>query len=413
MTNHEPAPDREFDIIVWGASGFTGRLVVEYLAEKYPPGDDIRWAVGGRNKEKLEAIINGISFSAEKPRVIVADSHDPESMKHLASSTKVILSTVGPYAKYGSELVEACVASGTHYCDLCGEVQWMRQMIDQHQAAAETSGARIVMSCGFDSIPSDLGAHCLHAHAMRLHAKPCTEMTLLVRAIKGGASGGTFASMLNAIEQARSDRNIARILMSPYSLNPAGERQGPDRGDQQGARFNEDAGVWTAPFVMGTVNTRVVRRSNALLGYPYGNNFRYSETTIVGRGFGAHIRSVLMSWGLKLFMIASAIPFTKKTIVQRLIPKPGEGPSRTERENGYYNLLMLGRMADGELMRLRIKGDRDPGYGSTSKMLAESAVCLARDKLVSGGGCWTPASAMGDALLARMTANAGLSFELE
>lgn len=405
--------DRQYDVVVWGASGFTGRLVVEYLLERYAPGGKLRWAVAGRNKKKLEQLFNSMVEGATRPAIIIADSHDENSLDQIAKSTRVILTTVGPYAKYGSELVEACVRNGTHYCDLCGEVQWMRKMIDQHQVAAENSGARIVMSCGFDSIPSDMGVWFLQQQALEKHGAACSEATLLVRAMKGGASGGTYASMLNAIEQARQDRSVARILVDPYALNPEGERQGPDGRDQRGAAYNADADVWTAPFVMAGVNTRVVRRSHALLHFPYGRNFRYHEATISGPGIGGRLKSMLMSAGLTLFMIVSAIRFTRRTIVQKLVPKPGEGPSRHERENGYFNLLLIGRLPDGALMRVRIKGDRDPGYGSTSKMLTESAVCLALDEVAVSGGFWTPSTAMGAMLMRRLTENAGLSFEVE
>lgn len=405
--------ERQYDVVVWGATGFTGRLVVEYLLERYPPGGKLRWAIAGRNKSRLERLFESLGKEAQRPAIIVADSHDAESLDRMTTSTRVLMTTVGPYAKYGSELVEACVNNGTHYCDLCGEVQWMRQMIDKHQLAAEKSGARIVMSCGFDSIPSDMGVWFLQQKAMEIHGQACNEATLLVRAMKGGASGGTYASMLNAIEQAREDREIARILVDPYALNPEGERQGPDGRDQRGSAFNIDANVWTAPFVMAGVNTRVVRRSHALEQYPYGRAFRYHEATMTGRGIGGRCKSMLMSAGLTSFMIASAIPFTRKTVLQKMLPKPGEGPSRRERENGYFNLLLTGKLPNGELMSVRIKGDRDPGYGSTSKMLSESAVCLALDETAVTGGFWTPSTAMGADLLKRLTENAGLSFDLE
>jgi len=408
-----PANERRYDIVVWGASGFTGRLVVEYLLERYPPGGDLCWAVAGRNNEKLEQLFSALDHGIPRPAVIIADSHDPDSLDRVTRSARVILTTVGPYARYGSELVAACVRNGTHYCDLCGEVQWMRQMIDQHQSEAEKSGARIVMSCGFDSIPSDMGLWFLQQRAVEKHGQPCTEGTLLVRAMKGGASGGTYASMLTAIEQARQDRGIARVLVDPYALNPDGERKGPDGRDQRGSAYNVDAGVWTAPFVMAGINTRVVRRSHALLGYPYGREFRYHDATISGAGFTGRLRAMLMSTSLTLFLFASAFSFTRRNIVQRLLPKPGEGPSRHQRENGYFNLLLLGKRPGGALMRVRIKGDRDPGYGSTSKMLAESAVCLAVDEALTGGGFWTPSTAMGEDLMTRLTGSAGLSFALE
>jgi len=405
--------DRMFDVIVWGASGFTGRLVVEYLLEHYPPGKGLRWAVAGRSKAKLQQLFESLDEGIARPAIIIADSHDRDSLEQIAASTSVILTTVGPYAKYGSELVAACVRNGTDYCDLCGEVQWMRQMIDEHQAAAELSGARIVMSCGFDSIPSDMGLWFLQRHARERYGRTCAEVILLVRAMKGGASGGTYASMLNAIEQARQDTSIARVLADPYALNPPGMREGLDGPDQRGAAYNAAAETWTAPFVMAAVNTRVVRRSHALQDYPYGKDFRYCEATITGPGVAGRIKALLMTAGLSLFMIASAFRFTRQNIIRRLLPEPGEGPSKQQRENGYFNMLLLGKLPDGEMIRVRVKGDRDPGYGSTSKMLAESAVSLAKDQAITGGGFWTPSTALGPSLLTRLGNNAGLSFEVE
>lgn len=413
MQQTPPVKKRLYDWVVWGASGFVGRLVVEYLVGKYPPGSGFRWAVAGRDRRKLEDLLNRYPSAGEQPSIVLAESHDRASLDQLVRDTKVVLSTVGPYAKHGSELVEACVASGTDYCDLCGEVPWMRKMIDQHQPEAQKSGARIVMSCGFDSIPSDLGVFFLQEQAKSAYGQPCSEIALLVRAVKGGFSGGTVASLLNVVDQARRDRDVARVLMDPYGLNPEGQRDGPERRDPTGAQFNVDAGTWTAPFVMASVNTRVVRRTNALLGYPYGRDFLYSEATMGGKGVRGRWRSSWMSAGLRVFVIASSIPFTRRWIVEKLAPKPGDGPTRQQRESGYFNLLLIGKASDGDTMRVRVKGDRDPGYGSTSKMIAETAVCLAKDELETGGGFWTPASALGTVLLERLIANAGLSFELE
>ena len=286
-------------------------------------------------------------------------------------------------------------------------------MIDDHEAAAHESGARILMSCAFDSVPSDIGAYVLNRDASSIHGQPCRSIRMLVRAMKGGASGGTIASILNVIDEARSDRSIARLMNDPYALNPTGERDGPDGGDQTGAVFDQHGKVWTGPFIMAGINTRTVRRTNALLGYPYGRDFRYSEATITGPGLAGRMKASIMSGGLKLFVIAAAITPLRKIFLQPFLPKPGEGPTREEREAGYFNLLMIGELDDGTVMRLRIKGDRDPGYGSTSKMLAETAVCLAKDNPDVPGGMWTPAAALGDKLLTRLVRNAGLSFELE
>jgi short subunit dehydrogenase-like uncharacterized protein len=412
MSDDESATERDYDIVVYGASGFTGRLVVEYLARRYPVGDAVRWAVAGRNRDKLQGVVDQLDAGAPRPDILVVDSTDLAALKQMSARTKVVLTTVGPYAKYGNDLVSACVDTATDYCDLCGEVQWMQRMIDMHQDAASSSGARIIMSCGFDSIPSDIGVQVLQTKAVAQSGEPLPECRLLVRALKGAASGGTIASMLNAIDEAKSDKSAARALGNPYALNPAGDRSGPDGPDQSTSRYDRDAEVWTAPFVMATVNTRIVRRSNALLNYPYGRNFRYSESTIVGTGLGARFRAMLMSLSLRTFIIASAIPLTRN-IVQRFLPKPGEGPSRDARENGYFNLLLVGRLASGELLKLRVKGDKDPGYGSTSQMLAETAVCLASGECAVPGGFWTPSSALGGALKDRLERSAGLSFEFE
>ena len=406
--NHQ----RQYDVIVWGASGFTGRLVTEYLFGKYGTGGELRWAIAGRSQDKLETICAELGIASGSVPIITADSFDSESMQGLARNTRVVLTTVGPYAKYGSALVEACVKHGTHYCDLAGEVQWMRLMIDRFQSDAEASGARIVHSCGFDSIPSDIGVWFLQQEAQKYHGDPCADVKLLVKAMKGGASGGTFASMMNALEESRRDRNIAKILVDPYALNPDGERRGPDGRDQTGIEFYDGTGVWTAPFVMAGVNTRVVRRTNALLKYPYGRDFEYSEATVSGKGPAGWMKSAAMTAGLGGFMFASSFDFSRSVLVNRILPKPGEGPSKEQREAGFFNLLLVGKLANETLIRARVTGDRDPGYGSTCKMLGESAVCLAMDDLPSQGGFWTPASAMADELHKRLVENAGLGFDL-
>jgi len=404
---------RPYDVIVWGASGFTGKLVVEYLHARYRNNDQLQWAIAGRNIEKLQKVLDALSITGDAPDILLADSHDPESLRQLALSTRVVLTTVGPYALYGSELVAACVNVGTHYCDLAGEVQWMRKMIDMHQEAAQESGARIVHTCGFDSIPSDLGVQFLQQYAENNYAAPCTRIDLLVKAIKGGGSGGTVASGLNAIDEARKDREIARIMTDPYSLNPAGERDGPDGRDQRGVEYNELAERWTAPFIMAVINMRVVRRSNALMDYAYGKEFEYSESVLSGSGASGWLKSAAITAGLGGFMLASSFRLSRSLLVEKMIPKPGEGPDKRARESGFFNLMLFGKLADGRVLRARVTGDRDPGYGSTCKMLSESAVCLAKDDIAVGGGFWTPASAMGDLLRQRMIENAGLTFDIE
>lgn len=405
---------REFDIIVWGASGFTGRLVAEYLLQQYGAGGELSWAIAGRNESKLEsvraALVAGSETPAEAIPIVVADSHHEESLAAMVARTAVICTTVGPYARYGTELVEACARAGTHYCDLCGEPQWIRAMIDQFEQEAKQSGARIVHCCGFDSIPSDIGVYYLQQQMNERFGGPASQVQLVVQNMKGAASGGTIASLMNVLEQASKDKHLRRLLADPYTLNPEGERQGPDGRDQAGAVFNKALEAWTGPFVMAAINTRVVRRSNAVMGYPYGKDFRYGESMLTGSGPVGWFKANSIAAALGGMAVGSAFGPTR-SLLKKILPEPGEGPSDKQREAGFYRLLLLGTHSQGTL-QVRVTGDRDPGYGSTSKMLGESAVCLAKDTLESKGGMWTPASAMGDALLARLTAHAGLTFEV-
>jgi len=404
--------DREFDVIVWGATGFTGALVAEYLLERYGADGDIRWAIAGRSQPRLDELRRSLGDAAEQLPTIVSDSFDAVSLAAMASRTQVVLTTVGPYAKYGSALVAACVANGTHYCDLAGEAQWIRRMVDQHHEQAQETGARIVHCCGFDSVPMDIGAWFMQQAAMERHDNYCESIAMLVKAMRGGASGGTMASMMNLVRESREDRAVARVLVHPYSLNPEGERQGPDTRDQQGMAKDPQANCWTAPFVMAGINTKVVRRSHALLGYPWGKEFGYREATMTGRGFGGWFRALTITSGLSLLLMAAAFTWTRGLLERFVLPKPGTGPNPEQRRNGFFDLRQFGTMPDGSVIRTRITGDRDPGYGSTSKMLGECAVCLAVDDLESGGGILTPAAAMAGPLLKRLEANAGLKFEV-
>lgn len=404
--------EREFDIVLWGATGFTGALVAEYLLERYGSSGPLRWAIAGRSAPKLEALASKLGAPASNLTTIVADSFDEQSLQCLARRSRVVLTTVGPYARYGSSLVAACVENRTHYCDLSGEVQWIRRMIDRHQEPATKSGARIVHCCGFDSVPMDIGVWYFQREAKRKYGAYCNSIILLVKAMKGAASGGTLASIMNVIREARNDRAVARVLASPYSLNPEGQRQGPDGGDQRRVLFDSESNTWTAPFVMANVNTRVVRRSHALQGFAYGKDFRYREAVMTGKGAAGWIKATSISAGLAGFMLAASFKTTRAGLERFVLPKPGEGPGRAAREAGFFNLLQIGRLPDGTIVRGRITGDRDPGYGSTSKMLSECAVCLAMDELDVGGGILTPAAAMAEPLLQRLQSNAGLTFEL-
>lgn len=408
---------REFEIVVWGATGFVGRLVAQDLASRHGGENKLRWAIGGRNRSKLEAVRAGLGPAAHDLPIIVGDSHDVASLTALADRTDVVCSTVGPYAKYGSELVAACVRSGTHYCDLSGEAHWIRKMIDAHQAEAQQTGARIVHACGMDSIPSDLGVFFLQQQAQRLHGAPCSHVRMRVTDMQGGFSGGTAASLLYGTEAGRKDPSIMRGMTEPYSLNPVGQRQGPDGPDSMMSvtvQYDDDLEAWTKPFFMAPMNTKIVRRTNALLGYPYGKEFRYEEASLVGDGVGGWLKAKRDALGFAAFLVAAALPPTRWLLKKFVLPESGEGPSREKRETGRWEIVLVGTVPDDGVMLARVAGEGDPATKSTSRMLAESAMCLARDadSIPVGGGIWTPAAAMGDLLLARLRANAGLSFEL-
>jgi short subunit dehydrogenase-like uncharacterized protein len=409
--------DREFELVVWGATGFTGRLTAECLLALTgtEAARELRWALGGRDRAKLEqtreAIARETGHDASGIPLLVGDGQDAAFVDELAKRTRVVCTTVGPYAKYGSKLVAACAANGTDYCDLTGEVHWMQQMIDAHQETAARTGARIVFTCGFDCIPSDLGVSFLQREMRARHSGPCQRIELRVKGFSGGASGGTIASMINMLEEAAEDPRVRRAMNEPYSLNPKGERSGPDGPEAVAPRYDEHAGQWLAPFVMATINTKVVRRSNALQGYAYGRDFRYDEAMWMGAGPLGFAKAAGLSAGSLAMQTTMSIAPLRRALSGSL-PQPGDGPDRAKREAGYFDLRLRGESAQGHVLHARVAGDRDPGYGSTSRMLAESALCLARDELEVGGGLATPASALGDALLARLP-RAGVTFRIE
>ena len=402
---------REFDVVVWGASGFTGRLVAAYLAETYGLDGELTWAIAGRNRAKLEEVRSSLLAAKQLDQlpIIIADSGDSKSLEDMAARTRVVCTTVGPYALYGTSLVEACIVAGTDYCDLAGEVQWMAKIIANYQEKAEASGARIVHTCGFDSIPSDMGTWFLQQAMQKEFGVTAKRVKSRVGRNRGSASGGTIASILNMMEEAKDDHSVRKAIANPYSLYPAGVAAGQDKQDQINARFDPDFQQWTSPFIMAAINTRVVRRSNALLGFPWGEDFRYDESLLSKSRFLAKRNALASNVG----MLSLAFGPTRQ-LAKKFLPEPGEGPSREEREAGHYELFFHGQHPEDpdKALRARVTGDMDPGYGSTSKMLAESAVCLAKDENTTGGGIWTPASAMGDSLLRRLQDNAGLTFEI-
>ena len=401
--------DRAFELVLWGATGFTGRLVAESLAarELTPP---LRWALAGRNRAKLEAIRDSLGLP-DLP-LIEADSLQRSSLDALCAQTGLVVTTVGPYARYGSELVAACAASGTDCVDLTGEAQWIRAMIDAHHERAQQTGARIVHCCGFDSIPSDLGCWFLQREAKARFGAPCEDVRLRVRRLRGGVSGGTAASMLEIVKTARTDRAVRRVLADPYSLYPAGVARGKDKRDPLGASHDPSCG-WTGPFLMAPINTRIVRRTNALLDFPYGKDFRYGEATCTGKGVMGWARAQGLAAGLAGFMTAATLA---PSLVARLLPSPGDGPDEASREAGGFTLDLYGQGVDAQghpfELAARVDGRRDPGYGATARMLSEAALCLARDDVDCAGGSWTPAACMRDALLERLP-RADVTFSLK
>jgi short subunit dehydrogenase-like uncharacterized protein len=387
----------KFDIVVYGATGFTGQLVAEYLAAHYKGDAGLKWAMAGRSKDKLAAVRDAIGAPKDLP-LIVADAADPASLKAMVEQTKSVITTVGPYMLYGNELLAACVAAGVDYFDLCGEPTWMRKKIEEHEAAAKKRGARIVFSCGYDSLPFELGVFCAQEEAKKAFGATAPRVKGRVREMKGTFSGGTAASMRALFEAAARDQSLVALLKNPFSLTPGFE--GPKQPPGNRPVYDEELKTWTAPFVMANINTRNVHRSNMLLGFPYGKDFVYDEMVITGPGEQGEV-------------MAKKVMAANNKLSGNDVPKPGEGPSKEERESGHYDLLFVAIAPDGRQARAVVKGDRDPGYGSTSKMISECAVCLLRDATDVAGGIWTPGAAMGHKLIKRLEEHAGITFRAE
>jgi short subunit dehydrogenase-like uncharacterized protein len=387
----------KFDLVVYGATGFTGQLVAEYLAANYKGDANLKWAMAGRSKDKLASVRDAIGAPSDTA-LIVADASDSTSLKAMVDQTKSVISTVGPYQFYGNELLAACVASGTDYFDLCGEPLWMREMIDKHEAAAKASGARIVFSCGFDSVPFELGAFFVQEEAKRVFGTPALRVKGRVRDMRGTLSGGTAASAKATFDAVAKDLSLVAILKDPFALTPGSK--GPKQPPGSKPAYEEDLQSWAAPFMMALINTRNIHRSNMLMDFPYGKEFVYDEMVLTGAGEKGEANA-------KLVMAAN----TEKTGPNA--PKPGEGPSKEERENGLYDLLYVAIAPDGRQVRAAVKGDRDPGYGSTSKMISECAICLLRDTPDVPAGIWTPGAAMQHKLIKRLVDHAGLTFTVE
>jgi short subunit dehydrogenase-like uncharacterized protein len=417
-------PARDLDLVLFGATGFTGRLVAEYLAGRLaqggPPGTSIpapRVALAGRSAEKLAAIRDGLGEAAQDWPLVPADSSDPDSLRALAERSHVVVTTVGPYAEYGLPLVEACARAGTHYTDLTGEVLFMRDSIERYDALAQESGARIVHSCGFDSIPSDLGVWDLAQTVAADEQGELTDTTLVVTGMRGGISGGTLASARTELAAIRADPSRRAVAGDPYALSP-GRDDEPDLGDEgdvRGTFFDEHAGQWVAPFVMAGVNTRVVRRSNALLQYHYGRRFRYREVMGLGTGPEAAAKGAAMAagmGGITALLGNSVTGGVADAVAARVLPKPGEGPDEEARRKGFFRIEIVTTTSTGARYTQHVAAQGDPGYAATCVMLGESGLCLAQDgdRLPGVAGVLTPATAFDGVLIERLRA-AGMTFE--
>jgi short subunit dehydrogenase-like uncharacterized protein len=409
MTNTDT---RTHDLIVFGATGFTGRLVAEYLQARLGSRSSVRWALAGRQAAKLAQVRDEIGADPALP-LLTADAGDAQAMAALVRQARVVITTVGPYQRYGQALITACAEAGTDYVDLCGEPLWMAKMIPLLQGPAQASGARIVFSCGFDSIPFDLGVVFLQNEMQQRLGSFARRVRARVTVMKGTLSGGTAASAMATFEQIGRERGLARVMADPFALTPG--FRGPAQPDGEIAEFDDWAQAWCGPFVMAAINTKNVHRTHALRGHPWGTDFSYDERQQTGTGAVGEVCAKGLARQSRLQNLLLGLAPTRALLRRFALPQPGQGPSRAAREAGRYEVVITGETADGRRLSVRVKGDRDPGYGSTSKMISESALCLLQDvgRDATPGGVWTPGAAMGLALTRRLQANAGVSFEVQ
>lgn len=407
---------RAYAVVLYGATSFVGQITAHYLANflsanKDKSGSEINWAIAGRDQKKLNELQSKL---ASKVDIIIANSDDAASLDAMTEQTQVIISTVGPYLKYGEPLIKSCVDNGTDYVDLTGEAIFIKDMMDKYQEAAKQSGARIVNSCGFDSIPSDLGVYFTQKQAEAKFDSACDVIHMRVKAAKGGLSGGTIASMATIFEEVGQDKSRRKQVANPYLLNDDKDAPNVRQSNVSKPEYDSEHKRWLAPFVMASINTRIVHRSNQLLGYEYGREFKYDEAMWMKDGIKGKLTSYALSAGLLGFATAMMITPSRELLSKHVLPKSGSGPSKEEQENGYFDIRLFGQTPNKDSITTKVTGDKDPGYGSTSRMLSQAALCLAQDisKEEVKGGFWTPASAMGDKLLARLEKHAGLSFDV-
>ncbi|MBP9111181.1 MAG: saccharopine dehydrogenase NADP-binding domain-containing protein [Polyangiaceae bacterium] len=405
-----PRTARPYDLVLFGATSFVGQIVCRHLVARHGLTGPLRWAIAGRDAKKLQEV--GEETGAKVERIVV-DASDRIGLRALAESTRVIVSTVGPYAQYGSDLVAAVAEAGTDYCDLTGETQWIHRMIHAHEATAKATGARILHACGFDSVPSDLGVWFLQQEATRRTGSPCARISMRVKGFRGGASGGTIASMMNLVEEAGRDPTLRRLLLDPYALAPHEEKSSARQPNLMQLGHDGVSQQWLAPFVMAAVNACIVHRSHALLGKPWGDPFTYDEAMMMGKGPLGAVKAYGFAAALGGFLGLASVAPARRFLNHFVLPKAGEGPSKDAQATGFFDLRFYGTTKRGGTLVSRVTGDRDPGYGSTAKMLGETAFLLTElERKDVGGGFWTPSTAFGDRLIERLKLHAGLSFEV-
>lgn len=403
---------RDYDVVLYGASGFTGKQTVQYFAEQVPPGE-LRWAIAGRNREKLEAVKTQLGGAAKDVDVLVADSREQTAIDAIVSRTRVLLSTAGPFAIYGSAIVDACVRLKTHYVDITGETPWVRDLIDRYHQQAAADGTRIIPFCGFDSVPSDLGTYLVVRHIQSELGVPCRGVKAFFQ-MNGGVNGGTLASALNLYETGQAER-----ARDPFLLNPPGEHAKEEvarNHDPTLPQYDQDIAAWVGPFIMSSINTRVVRRSCALFAQwqaPYGTDFSYQEYMKFDGPLGL-AQAAGLTTGMALFEVALQSPI--RHLLKPILPQPGVGPSERTMNEGWFRCELLGWASDGRKVRGLVRGQGDPGNRATVKFLCESALSLAvnADELPGGplrGGILTPATGLGEVLAKRLR-NAGVSIEV-
>ena len=400
-----------YDLVVFGATGFVGQILCRYLLTSAASQTTFRWAIAGRSTTKLKALVAALGADATQLPQLIADATDAASLQQLCAQTRVIVSTVGPYALYGEPLIQACATTGTDYCDLTGESQWIRRMIQRYETQAQAAGACIVHCCGFDSVPSDLGVYYLQQQSQSRFGKPCTRVKMRVVAAQGGVSGGTAASGLNLVKEAATDARLRESIRDPYLLCPDSDKVATQPPPLISVQYDPDFHAWVTPFVMADVNTRVVLRSNFLLQSADDSTFQYDEGIITSDGPQGWLLAQALKLGLDALVLAAVLPPTRWLLETVILPASGEGPTAAEQAQGFYELQFVGTTAKGEKIRVQVTGDRDPGYGSTAKILGQAALCLAQDIAPSErGGFWTPAALLGEALLKRLESAAGLTF---